>query len=63
MNKDQLKGAAKASVGKLQRKAGKLVGSEEQEAKGLVKQVAGKAQQRLGDAKEVIKDSRKKNSR
>ena len=60
MNKNQVKGAAKASVGKLQRAAGKLVGSRKQEAKGIAKQVAGKAQQRFGDVQKAIQTPRKR---
>ncbi|HCE08063.1 MAG TPA: CsbD family protein [Oxalobacteraceae bacterium] len=60
MNKNQVKGAVKDIAGKVQQKAGRLVGSKEQEAKGLVKQVQGKAKRNLGDAQEVMKDSLKK---
>ena len=63
MNKDQLKGSAKNTVGKLQRSAGKLVGSEKQQVKGIAKQIAGKAQQRYGDIKEAAQSARKKNAR
>jgi len=61
MNKDQVKGASKSSAGKIQRAAGKLVGSLKQQAKGMDKQVAGKAQQRFGDIKEALRTSRKRN--
>lgn len=63
MNKDQVKGAAKSTAGKLQRTAGKLVGSKKLQAKGIAKQITGKAQQRFGDVKEAVKTSRKKNGR
>jgi len=43
----------------VQERAGQLVGSKEQQVKGLGKQISGKAEKKLGDAKEVIKDSRK----
>jgi uncharacterized protein YjbJ (UPF0337 family) len=59
MNKDQIKGEAKDIAGKIQEEAGKLTGSKEQQAKGLGKQVEGKAQKGLGDAKEYIKDHTK----
>lgn len=59
MNKDQVKGAAKDVAGKLQQKAGKLVGNEKLQAKGLAKQVSGKLQKGVGDAKEVLKDAGK----
>ena len=52
MNKEQIKGAAKDL-------AGKVVGSKEQQAKGLGKQIAGKAEKAYGDAKEVVKDATK----
>jgi len=36
-----------------------VVGSTEQQAKGLQKQVEGKVQQRIGDLKEAVKDATK----
>lgn len=59
MNKDQVKGALKDAAGKVQEKAGELVGSKEQEAKGIAKQVEGKTQKGYGDAKEALKDADK----
>lgn len=59
MNKDQIKGAAKDIGGKIQEEAGKLVGSKEQQAKGLMHQAEGKVQQHVGNLKEVIKDAKK----
>jgi uncharacterized protein YjbJ (UPF0337 family) len=56
-NKNQVKGVVKDAVGKVQEKAGKLVGNKEQQVKGLQKQVEGKAEKQLGDVKEVIKDA------
>jgi uncharacterized protein YjbJ (UPF0337 family) len=55
MNKDQVKGAAREAAGKIQQAAGKLVGSKEQQAKGLGKQIAGNAQKAYGDVKEIVK--------
>lgn len=55
MNKNQIKGAAKDVVGKVQEEAGKLVGSKEQHVKGLNKQIAGKAEKSFGNAKEAVK--------
>jgi uncharacterized protein YjbJ (UPF0337 family) len=60
MNKDQVKGAVKDAAGKVQEKAGKAVGSTEQQAKGLQKQVEGKVQGTAGDVKEAVKDSTRK---
>jgi len=55
MNKNQVQGVAKDIAGKVQEEAGKLIGSKEQQAKGLNKQIAGKAEKVYGDAKEAIK--------
>jgi uncharacterized protein YjbJ (UPF0337 family) len=41
----------------LQQKAGKLVGNQKVQAKGLAKQVSGKLQKGVGDVKEVLKDA------
>lgn len=57
MNKDQVNGALKDIGGKIQEETGKLVGSKEQQAKGLANQVEGKTQEKVGDAKEVLKDA------
>ena len=60
MNKDQVKGAAKEAAGKVQQKTGQILGSSKQEAKGLETKLEGKAQKRVGDAKEALKDARSK---
>ena len=57
MNKNQTHGAVKNIVGKVQAETGKLTGNKEQQVKSLQKQVAGKAEKKLGDAKEVVKDA------
>ena len=59
MNKDQVKGAAKDLVGKIQEEAGKAVGSKEQQIKGLSKQISGKAQKGIGDVKQAVEDIKK----
>jgi uncharacterized protein YjbJ (UPF0337 family) len=60
MNKDQVKGSLKDAAGKVQEKAGEIVGSTEQQAKGIAKQVEGKTQKGYGDAKEAVKDATKR---
>jgi len=60
MNTDQVKGSAKDAAGKIQQKVGEAVGSEEQQAKGLKKQIEGNVQKTAGDIKEHIKDATKK---
>ena len=63
MNKNQAKGVAKSSVGKVQQTGGKITGSRKQQAKGILKQAEGKAQKQVGDlqqvAKEGVKEERK----
>ena len=56
MNKDQVKGGAKDAVGRVQEQAGKLIGSKEQQVKGLSKQIARKVQKGVGDTKQSLKD-------
>jgi uncharacterized protein YjbJ (UPF0337 family) len=56
MNRDQAKGATKDAAGKVQEKAGEVVGSAEQRAKGMGKQITGKTQKKLGDAEEALKN-------
>ncbi|MBC7469164.1 MAG: CsbD family protein [Ramlibacter sp.] len=58
MNKDQVKGAVKDAAGKLQEKAGEVVGNTDQQDKGVVKQVEGKVQKAFGDVKEVLKGNK-----
>lgn len=55
MNKNQIKGTAKAGIGKVQEAAGKLMESDAQQAKGIGKQIAGKVQKAVGDVEEKIK--------
>ena len=44
----------------MQQKTGQIVGSSKQEAKGLATKLEGKAQKKVGDAKEALKDARSK---
>ena len=59
MNTDQVKGAAKEVMGKVQQKTGEILNSPEQQVKGVAKQVEGSVQKNYGDAKEDIKDATK----
>ena len=58
MNKDQVKGSMKRAVGKVQQKTGQAIGSTSQQAKGLVKQVEGQAQESFGDIKSTLKKAK-----
>ena len=55
-----MKGEAKDVAGKVQEEVGKLVGSKEQQAKGLSKQISGKVQKGVGDAKQSIRNLNKR---
>ncbi len=57
MNKDQVQGTIKNIAGKVQEEVGKIVGSQEQQAKGIQKQVEGKAEKHVGDAKHIIAET------
>jgi len=56
MNKDQVEGEVKDVLGKVQEQAGKLVGSKEQQIRGLAKQIEGKMQKGIGDAKQSVEE-------
>lgn len=60
MNKNQVEGTIKDAAGKVQEKFGEVIGSQEQQAKGIAKQVEGKAEKAAGDLKEAVKDAAKK---
>lgn len=60
MNKDQIKGRAEETKGKVKEIAGKVVGNKELEAEGKVQNIAGKTQAGYGDLKEDVKDEVKK---
>jgi uncharacterized protein YjbJ (UPF0337 family) len=59
MNKEQIKGATKQVVGKVQEKIGNATGSGKQQFKGLKKQVEGSSERAIGNAKAAAKDLRK----
>lgn len=59
MNKNQAKGVAKSSAGKVQQTGGKVLGSRKQQAKGILKQAEGKAQKQVGDLQQAAKEERK----
>lgn len=63
MNKDQIEGAVKSAAGTVQKKVGKVIGSEEQQVKGAIKIAKGKTQKVLGDAKELADDLTSKRKR
>ena len=60
MNKDQVKGAAKDAVGKIERKTGEAIGNDKMQVKGAAKQVEGKIQKAVGNAEEQAKAAGKR---
>lgn len=63
MNASQVSGITKNIVGKFQERAGKLIGSKEQQITGRQKQSKGNAEKNLGDARELIKNAIKQMQR
>jgi uncharacterized protein YjbJ (UPF0337 family) len=59
MNKDQIKGGMKDAAGKVQKEAGKLMGSNEHQTKGMGKQAEGKVQKGVGNVKDAVRDTRR----
>lgn len=51
MNKDQIKGAARQTAGKVQKNVGKATGNGTQAVKGAVREAVGKMQKAYGNAK------------
>ena len=54
MDPDRIKGAAQDIGGKVQETAGKAFGDQQTQAEGLVRQVAGNAQNLYGQAKDSL---------
>ena len=56
MNKDQVKGGWKSTLGRMQANFGRNTGSQSQEAKGLGKQTSGTVQKTLGAFRNIFKN-------
>lgn len=56
MNKNQIHGMATDLVGQVQEKTGQIIGNPSQELKGVQKQISGKAEEKLVDVKEAVKN-------
>jgi len=57
MNKDQIKGKAKSTVGNIEEQAGYWSDDKKTEAKGVILQVKGATQETYGDLKEAVGDA------
>ncbi len=57
MNKQQAQGSLKHFTGKMQEQLGILIGSRDQQIKGIQMQVTGMAEKRVGDVKGLIREA------
>lgn len=57
MSDDQIKGAAKQALGKVEGAAGSLVSDDKLQAKGDMNQLSGSIQETAGKAKDLAQDS------
>jgi uncharacterized protein YjbJ (UPF0337 family) len=58
MNKDHVKGKTNEVTGEIKQQVGKLTGDRSLEAKGHARELKGKVQQGVGDAKDELRDDR-----
>lgn len=54
---DKIKGVANQVGGKVKEGIGKAIGNEQMQAEGLGQQAKGKVQQKMGEAKDAVKDA------
>jgi uncharacterized protein YjbJ (UPF0337 family) len=59
MNKQQVKGMANQATGEVKEQVGKLTGDRSLEARGHAREMKGKVQKQVGDAREAIKEDHK----
>lgn len=55
MNKQQVKGATNEATGAVKKEVGKLTGDTATRASGAAREVKGKVQKNVGDAKEAVR--------
>jgi uncharacterized protein YjbJ (UPF0337 family) len=60
MNKDQIKGMANQATGEIKEQVGKMTGDKSTELKGDLRQAKGKAQEKLGDAKDTLDENKER---
>ena len=54
MNKENIKGLFNVFAGQLQERAGQLLGNKDQQAKGLIRQVIGRAESAIGNIRDSV---------
>ncbi|WP_420133721.1 CsbD family protein [Rhodopseudomonas sp.] len=57
MDKDRIEGKATELKGSIKEAIGKITGSDDLKAEGKADQLAGKAQAKVGEAKDAVKDA------
>jgi uncharacterized protein YjbJ (UPF0337 family) len=55
MNKDHVKGATNEATGSIKKEVGKMTGDRTMQIKGQAREVKGKLQQGVGDAKDDVR--------
>ncbi len=60
MNKDQIKGVTNQVTGEIKQQIGKLTGDTQTEVEGHARELKGKLQKGLGDAKEAVHDEKER---
>lgn len=58
MNKHQVKGVTNEATGEVKEKVGKMTGDRSLQAKGEAREMKGKVQKGVGDAKEDLRSDR-----
>lgn len=58
MNKQQIKGATNRATGEIKEQVGKLTGDKTLQARGHAREIKGKVQQGVGDAREKVREER-----
>jgi len=62
MNRDQVKGVAKHIKGQVQQEVGKMTGDTSTRVPGQAKELEGRLQKGLGDAKETVRHDERERS-
>ena len=60
MDKDRIRGAGKQVKGSMKEAIAKVTGNKRTEAEGAADRIAGKAQSRVGKAKDAVRDAFKR---
>lgn len=57
MDKDRIEGAAEQVKGSIKEAVGKITGNDKLEVEGKADKLAGKAQAKVGEAKDAVRDA------